>query len=115
MPKRPGGWARLYHDFWDNKKVLDLRAAEKLGYLASITWCHENDTDGHIPTGAVRKIDHLTPKVADRLVEVGLYARNGNGWVIHDYTDHQDSSEVRRERAEKAAARQQRFREKGAT
>lgn len=84
-----------------------LQAGDMAGWLfvCAIMWSKEHDTDGFVPEYAVGRLTSIKrPMVAIRkLVEGKLLEPVENGWVIHDYLEHQESSERRRSAAKTAA------------
>lgn len=90
-------WARLDDELIDHRKVF--AAGEVIGrngpaialgfYAVGLMWCNKHLTDGHLPLSIVKSFRHVSNpvSVADALVNAGLWDRNGNGFVIHDYTD----------------------------
>jgi hypothetical protein len=88
-------WARLDDELLDHPKVW--AAGEVLGkggavialgiYVIGLMWANKYLTDGHLPMAVVKNFrqwpDPLS--VADALVKAGLWEKNGNGFVIHDY------------------------------
>jgi hypothetical protein len=75
-------------------------------------WCYcgRNETDGHIPATVARR-EGLTPALARRLEELGWIHRNGSGWHVHDWTDHQPTVEQIAQKREKARQRVSKWRE----
>lgn len=79
-------------DYFDHPKTL--RVGEKLAYrnLRAQAWCHKHRTDGFLPREAALSIV-FSPKAINELVAAGLWEVCDAGWRIHDYLDHQPSSE----------------------
>lgn len=78
-------WVKLDDSFYDNPKVEAAGLAAAGLYAKSLAYCGRHLTDGYVPFTFVRA--HGTKAAAARLVEVGLWTLNGEGWVIHDYTE----------------------------
>lgn len=100
-------WVKLDDSFFRHPKA---RAAGKDGralFLAACCWSASNLTDGHIPAaslGLVASEAEVKVSTAERLVTVGLFHANGDGWVIHDFLAFNKSRErVHKERAQWAA------------
>lgn len=91
-------WVRLDSTFPDNPKVLKLIHEGKQRainvYVFGLSYCGHQETDGHIPVYALRVI-HARPIDAQTLVNAGLWERNGDGWIVHDWADYQRSPEYR--------------------
>lgn len=69
-------------------------------------------TDGHIDIEWLReRAGRRAYKLADLLVDAGLWEQNGNGYVIHDYLDYNPSRvEIEAKRAADAARKAERKR-----
>lgn len=94
-------WIKLDTSVFRNRKVLRLTDAQQLAYIRLLAWAGESADDGYLPTHAIRAIP-MSPKTAEALEAADLLIRNGNGWHIHDWDDHQGSLiERRRKDAER--------------
>jgi len=80
-------------DYFDHPKTL--RVGEKLAFrnLRAQAWCHKHRTDGFLPRVAALAITY-SQKAADELVAAGLWEVCDGGWRIHDYLEHQPSSDA---------------------
>lgn len=116
-------WVRLEDDFTEHPKIL--RAGPLAGWLwlTAIAWSNRNGTDGHIPLPQIRRLadfdgigvylgnfsgDDVDPmKLADVLVDAGLFEAVHGGFYIHDYDHYQLTVAAMRERsmAKQAAGR----------
>lgn len=102
MPTLP--WVRLDTDLPTNKKILLLvtlpRGREALGvYCCALAWAGANSTDGYIPD-TVLPVVHGRPAHATALVTAGLFRRNGEGWHIVNWDEHQPTRRSLRKRTE---------------
>lgn len=95
-------WGRLDDSLYDNPK-LDRLGKDRLAcvglWTLSISWCNRYLTDGLVPHDRIGRLGGTIP-LADRLVEVGLYEPDPDGYVIHDFLHFNDSKsdvESRRE------------------
>lgn len=109
------GWIKLDDQFFRHPKVVGAGRDARLLYLAGLCYCGANLTDGHIPAGAIRllaaEVEIAKPaSAAARLVEAGLWERHGDNFLVHDYLDHNRSSDRVRAEREAAAERMQRRR-----
>lgn len=88
-------WVRLDTQFPHNPKVLalveDKRWRALAVYACSLAYCGAHGTDGFIPAGALPFV-HATKREAHQLVDVGLWAEDGGGYQIRDWTDYQPSN-----------------------
>lgn len=95
-------WGRLDDGLYDHPK-LDKLGAHRLPaiglWAVAISWCNRRLTDGHVPAERIRLLGG-TPALADRLVEAGLFDRQGDDYVVHDFlvfNDSREAVEARRE------------------
>jgi hypothetical protein len=102
-------WLKLAVDLPDHPQVAELSAPAFRALIA--TWCYAArfETDGHIPHQAHRTIG-LTTRLAGELEVAGLLHRNGRGWYVHDWDDHQPTAEEIARRREMASKRQASYR-----
>jgi hypothetical protein len=82
----------------------------------ALMYAGQHETRGRIPPEARRALG-MTPAVARELVEIGWMHVNGNGWVLHDWEEHQASldelSEIRRKAREKKRAQRRQMKMEG--
>ncbi len=108
-------WVRLDDQFFANPKVVELGKDAKLVYLAALTYCGSQLTDGVIKAGAVRMVAAMVDAEREcvaELVDAGLWEVIPEGYRIHDYLIYNPSGEqVKAERANNAK-RQQEWRER---
>jgi len=72
-----------------HRKFLAAGPAASWLWLAGCCYCNEGLTDGHIPAMALPTLGVPgAVKLAHRLVEVGLWERDTDGWRVHDYLAH---------------------------
>ena len=96
-------WGRIDDTLYDHPKVDDLGRYRLpcMGlYLLALSYSNRHLTDGHIPTGQVKRLGG-TRFLAEQLVRVGLWDLLVDGYRIHDFLDYNDSaSAVRRRRVD---------------
>ena len=97
-------WVKLDDKFTGHTKVLAAGPEAAWLHIEGLCYCAQQETDGVIlDTALVMLTQYSKPKagkLAARLVEVGMWERNGAGYVIHDYLDYNPSRkelEARRE------------------
>jgi hypothetical protein len=73
----------------DNPKLDGLSAAAKWTLVELWCYCGQHLTDGHVRDAKWKQFG--TPNIRRQLVEHGLAERNGSGYLMHDYLDHQRS------------------------
>lgn len=85
-------WARVDLTYFSNPKISELTSYAKLLHLASILYCAEHLTDGHVSRSALKtcadragiRRDSRTRRCTE-LVTAGLWHENGDGWDLHDF------------------------------
>lgn len=106
------GWSRWYDDAPDHPKFL--KAGHKAGwlYVCGQAYASKHATDGLIPKEVVPRLSDVPApmKVAQRLVEVGLWHDRGDHFEQHDYPEMQTTAAEREEKRERARERQRRSR-----
>ena len=109
------------------RKAIRLAGSDALAmWIALKGFCSANMTDGFVPDDEIPSLP-CSPKRHGRalkaLLECGSVGRDGtlgsglvdrvnNGWQLHDYLDHANSSTHEGDRREKARQRKRRSREK---
>lgn len=86
-------WGRLDDSLYDHPK-LDLLGSQRMAgvglWAVSISWCNRRLTDGFLPASRIRQLGG-TVRLAERLVEVGLFDRAEGGYLVHDFLEFNDS------------------------
>ena len=102
-------WVKLDDKFTGHTKVLAAGPEAAWLHIEGLCYCAQQETDGVIPDAALAHLTQFSKpkatKLAARLVEVGLWERNGTGWLVHDYLDYNPSKkelEARRETKRRA-------------
>jgi hypothetical protein len=101
-------WAKLDDGLLDHPKIL--RAGELIGkrgalmalglYTSCILYVNKHLTDGFLSPAALERLSPRADGISDALIEAGLLDSAPNGFRIHDYLDHNPTSEsVRKKRA----------------
>lgn len=89
-------WVKLANSFPSHPKVLTAGPHAAWLFVCSLCYASEHLTDGRIPRSA---LPTLAPGVrsanalVSRLVSVGLWEVETDGWRIHDYQEWQRSSD----------------------
>ncbi|GGL88579.1 hypothetical protein GCM10009706_29060 [Curtobacterium citreum] len=105
--------ARFPERYLSDRRVLRLTADEFRGWAFATIWSVSNRTDGVILSDELLLVPFMSASTAQKLEASGLWAADGNGWVIADFPQTQTSRhelEVldnarRREREKKARQR----------
>jgi hypothetical protein len=108
-------WLKLSVDLPDHPKVAEL--SDRAKWVLISAWCYVARfelQEGHVPDAAARNLG-LNNKIASELEAAGLLHRNGSGWHIHDWDDHQSQidelADIRRKARERKAAERRRRKE----
>jgi len=86
----------------------------ELLFLRALAQCGADETEGHIPEDAVPFLGVKNGvKVAQVLVEEGLWRKNGDGWYVRSWDKWQSDHDIlaRRRKAERERKRAQRARD----
>ena len=108
-------YIRLYTALLTHPKAEGL--SDRAWRVLTLAWLYSglHETKGKVPPGA-RRFVRMTSASERELVETGWIHRNGDGWVLHDWEDHQDqlddAAELRRKARERKRA--ERARKRGA-
>lgn len=90
-------WAKLDDGFYDHPKVLGA-SLEAVGlFCRSLSYCSRHATDGHVTLAVCTWLanDSVTAqRLAEELVTLKLWERNGDGYVIHDFLVYNPSSKA---------------------
>lgn len=86
-------WVKLDDAFWHSKKVRNAGLEATGLHARALSFAGEEGYDPHISREWVQEVaGRKGAKLAAVLVEVGLWERNGNGWLIHDFHDFNPTS-----------------------
>lgn len=103
-------WLRLYDDLLDNPKIQRLPDKAFRGLIN--LWCVAKRHDGIIPLDigvlifALRLSEGKVRELLQTLLSAGLIERDAEGYIPHQWTEHQYQSDVT------AAERMKRYRER---
>lgn len=98
-------WVYLDENFPEHPKVLEAGDQAAWLFVAGLCWCRRYGSEGRIPVSAVSRLTSL-PRwnaASKRLVDVGLWHREGDHYVVNDWTDWNRTQESRSEAGRKAA------------
>ena len=107
-------WVRIDDQLSDHPKIVAAGPDAAWLFIAGLCYAARYLTDGFIPDAQVRRLsDVKSPtSAAERLVSNGLWDAVEGGYVIHDYLDYNAASETVKERRQRNAERQSRWRDK---
>jgi hypothetical protein len=95
-------WIKAYCDLLTLPKWIALSDRAKALLVQAWLFAGKAETDGYVPDSAKRLIGWSA--AADRELEGVWWHRNGAGWVLHDWEDHQVSADDIREQRERRRA-----------
>ena len=101
-------WAKLDDRFHAHPKVEDAGLAAIGLYAMSLSYAACYETDGMLPESWVRK--QRAPSAARKLVELGLWERAEDGYLIPDFLDYNPSKDEIAEQRRMWRERQRRSR-----
>lgn len=105
-------WFKVDDGFHSHPKVLACSLAAVGLWARAGSWCSDHEgTRGEIPN-AVLSMFGAKPKLAQELVDAGLWDKTETGWRFHDWDIYQPSAEELEEKRRKNAEKQQRWRER---
>lgn len=106
-------YVKLYTSLLTHPKALGLSASA--WRLLTFAWLYagQQETDGYVPDAA-KPLLHYSKKAAEELETAGWWRRNGNGWELHDWQDHQVATDELERRRELQRERTRRWRERQA-
>lgn len=91
------GYVQLANGFYDNDKIRDLvrmGRADSVGvYCMALSLCGDRLTDGFVPRRAMLSNIGATPEQVQALVDEGMLEEVEEGWLIHDYAEHNRTKE----------------------
>ena len=91
------GYVQLVNGFYDNDKVRDLvriGRADSVGvFCMALSLCGDRLTDGFVPRRAMLSNIGATQEQVQALVDEGMLEEVEEGWLIHDYTEHNRTRE----------------------
>jgi|GEM_PF-3449318 len=106
-------WLKLANTFTTDPKILEVGEAAAWLYLAGLCYSSSHLTDGVVPKSIIgRLVDGDAEERAAALVEAGLWNSSGKNYLIHNYTEHQQTSDQIQEKRDAAAKRQAKHRQK---
>jgi hypothetical protein len=89
-------YIRVDIGFWDHPKSVAAGADGRNLFLCALGWSRGQLTDGAIPGTQLPLLAFKTglsidaaAAAADKLVEVGMWDREPDGWTVHDFAEHQ--------------------------
>jgi hypothetical protein len=97
-------WANVDDLFPEHPKVLAAGGDAAWLYICGLCFTNRNLTEGRIPKAVVPRLsDRKAPaRLAQRLVEVGLWHEDRDAYVIHDWEKYNEGAEAVKARKEQA-------------
>lgn len=102
-------WFKIDDGFWSHPKVAMLSDGAVALWARAGSYSCQHLTDGAVARTLLRMLG--TVEAADELVAAGLWDATPDGWVFHDWSEYQETSEVVKKRRDAWRSRQRRSRE----
>ena len=91
------GYVQLVNAFYSNDKVQELARSGHMDavgvFCMSLAYCGDRLTDGFVPRRAMLYVIGATSEQIVALCDVGMFEEVDEGWIIHDYTEHNRTKE----------------------
>lgn len=85
-------WVKLDDKFHSHRKVRRAGLAAVGLHCRAMSYTADERLDGHVDLPWVKEVGGAQAmRLAQALVDAGLWETNGDGWVIHDYLDFNPS------------------------
>ena len=105
------GYVQLVNGFYSNEKVQELARSGRMdsvgAFCMALAYCGDHLTDGFVPRRAMLYVIGATSEQIRALCDVGMLEEVDEGWLIHDYTEHNRTKEqvlhARKKSAERVA------------
>ena len=105
------GYVQLVNAFYSNEKVQELVRSGRMdsvgAFCMALAYCGDHLTDGFVPRRAMLYVIGATSEQIRALCDVGMLEEVDEGWLIHDYTEHNRTKEqvlhARKKSAERVA------------
>jgi hypothetical protein len=100
-------WGKVYGSLHSSLKWQRANDSARALWVTALSWSIAQGSDGVVPSDALRMLGSRR-SAANKLVEVGLWEVEGDGWRFHDWLGHnvsdqqiQDQREATRTRVQK--------------
>lgn len=99
-------WLHLDDQFADHPKIAQAGGDAAWLFVCVLLYCKRYETEGFVPTEQLARLtDRRQPKrLVAKLVTVNLLHQTDGGYLVHDWSDWNRSSQSRSEAGRKAAA-----------
>lgn len=91
------GYVQLVNGFYCNEKVQELARSGRMdsvgAFCMALAYCGDHLTDGFVPRRAMLYVIGATSEQIRALCDVGMLEEVDEGWLIHDYTEHNRTRE----------------------
>ena len=91
------GYVQLVNGFYCNEKVQELARSGRMdsvgAFCMALAYCGDHLTDGFVPRRAMLYVIGATDEQLQALCDVGMLEEIEEGWLIHDYTEHNRTRE----------------------
>jgi len=104
--RRQVSWLHLDDQFADHPKIAQAGGDAAWLFVCVLLYCKRFDTEGFVPAAQVPRLtDRKQPtRLVTKLIAVELLHETDGGYLVHDWSDWNRSSQSRSEAGRKAAA-----------
>lgn len=82
-------WLRFGDEWIDSESIAGLSDGAVVLHIAALTYCTRHDTDGHLSSGAARRLPRWAARRVRELVAAQLWEEyDDGGCLLADYADH---------------------------
>lgn len=106
-------WVRIDDQFADHPKVVGLSSDAFRLHVSAMCYCSAQLTDGRVTALLTRRLTWFvtdTESVTNELVTAGLWEKDGDDYMIHDYLEYNPSADEVRQQRKANADRQAKHR-----
>jgi hypothetical protein len=109
------GWFRVDDHAIDHPKVLALSDGAFRLWVEGGSYCTRHLTDGHLSGLALRGFRYASPKRIAELRAQRLWEPTSDGFLLHDWTDWNDTAKVIKTKKEQRRLATRRWRDRAST
>jgi len=102
-------WGKVYGSLHSSLKWQRANDSARALWVTALSWSIAQGSDGVVPSDALRVLGSRR-SAANKLVEVGLWEVDGDGWRFHDWLGHNVSDQQIQQQREATRARVQKHR-----
>lgn len=92
-------WVKIDDEFSEHPKMVEVGPLGMALQMAALCYCNHHLTDGYVPGSVAKRLIDLEGmpltfgQIAKKLIDVGVWTADGDGYRIHDYLEFQPSKD----------------------